>query len=47
MWFVIFFVLKYVEKKEERLLDRKTISASDFTIMMENVPRDVTKEELQ
>jgi hypothetical protein len=25
----------------------KTISASDFTIMMENVPRDVGVEEIQ
>ena len=46
-WLVIFFGLKFVEKKEEILLDLKTISASDFTVMMENVPRDLTIEELQ
>lgn len=47
VWLIMFFILKYSEQGQETKVEEETISASDFTITMENVPKDITKEELQ
>lgn len=47
LWLLLFFFLKYSEKSQETKVEEETISASDFTITMQNVPKDITKQELQ
>ena len=46
LWMLLFFALKYSEKGEETKVEEETISASDFTITMENVPKDISLKEL-
>ncbi len=38
IWIGIFIIIKYFEKNDEILVDNKTISAADFTIVIEGVP---------
>ena len=47
LWMVILCCLKYYEKEEEVRVDEESISASDFTIVLEGMPKDITIEELQ
>ena len=47
LWMVILCCLKYYEKEEEVRVEEETISASDFTIVIEGMPKDITQEELQ
>lgn len=47
IWTLTFFVMKYFQKEEEVRVEQETISASDFSIVIEEIPKDATKEELQ
>ena len=47
IWCIMFFVLKYFEKEQEVRVEEQTISAADFSIVMEYVPKDMTQEEMQ
>ena len=47
LWMFALFCMKYFEKEEEVRVEEETISASDFSIVIEGVPKDITKEELQ
>ena len=39
--------IKYIENKEAKQLDEDTQSASDYSVVMEGCPIDITVEELQ
>lgn len=39
--------MKFVEKGEEVRVEEETISASDFSLVFQGLPTDITKEELQ
>lgn len=47
LWTLTLFLMKYFEKAEEVRVEEETISASDFSLVIEGMPKDVTKEELQ
>ena len=47
LWTLTLFFMKYFEKAEEVRVEEETISASDFSLVIEGMPKDVTKEELQ
>jgi ABC-type Co2+ transport system permease subunit len=46
-WWVGMFIMKYIQIKEERMIDEKTVTAADFSIMFENVPVSYTKADFQ
>ena len=43
LWLLILFCMKYTEKSEEVRVEEETISASDFSLVFEGVPKDVTQ----
>lgn len=47
IWILVIFGLKYKEMKELTEYDADTSSCSDYSVVMEGIPLDVTKEELQ
>ena len=47
IWFLVIIGIKYNEIKRSIEYDEDTSSASDYSIVMEGMPLDVTKEELQ
>lgn len=47
VWFLTFALLKYYEKLKELEVDLETRSASDFTLVVEGLPDNVTSEEFQ
>ena len=47
LWMFALCCMKYFDKEEEVRVEEETISASDFSIVIEGVPKDITKEELQ
>ena len=44
IWFIAFIMAKYFEKNDEILIDNRTKSASDFSIVIEGVPTKMTEE---
>jgi hypothetical protein len=47
VWFLTFALLKYYEKLKELEVDLETRSASDFALVVEGLPDNVTSEEFQ
>lgn len=47
IWMVILFFVNYYEIKNKRMVDNNTITAADFSIMIENIPYSVTREQVQ
>ena len=47
VWIVVLAGIKYIENKEAQELNEDTQSASDYSIVMEGCPLDITQEELQ
>ena len=47
IWFLVIIGIKYLEIKRSIEYDEDTSSASDFSIVLEGMPLDATKEELQ
>jgi ABC-type Co2+ transport system permease subunit len=46
-WWVGMFIMKHIQIKDERMIDEKTVTAADFSIMFENVPVFYTKADFQ
>ena len=44
LWLLMMFLMKYFEKEEEVRVEEETISASDFSIVIEGMPKDITQE---
>lgn len=47
IWSLVLLYIKFSEVKEMSEYDDDTISCSDYSIVIEGIPIDVTKEELQ
>ena len=47
VWGITFVLLKYFEKADEVAVEEQTISASDFSIVIEGMPTEITMEECQ
>ncbi len=47
LWIGMFTAIKYMEQNDEILIDSQTISAADFTVVIEGVPTNITKQALQ
>lgn len=47
IWGFLIYFLKYLEIKNEIMVDSETVSASDFSILIENYPTNLTQFELQ
>lgn len=47
IWIGMFTIIKYLEQNDEILIDSQTISAADFTVVIEGVPTNITKQTLQ
>ena len=47
VWGVTFLILKYFEKADEVRVEEQTVSASDFSIVVEYMPTELTKEDVQ
>lgn len=47
VWIVALAIMKYHEVKSIEEYDNDTISCSDYSVVMEGMPLDVTKDELQ
>ncbi len=46
VWWACLFVMINVKIKHERMVDDQTVTAADFSLMIENVPINYTKEQL-
>jgi hypothetical protein len=46
-WMVSLFVINYYEISNKRMVDNNTVTAADFSIMLENVPYEMTREQMQ
>ena len=46
VWWVCLFVMINAKIKHERMVDDETITAADFSLMIENVPIMYSKEDL-
>ncbi len=44
IWFITFSILKYYEKVKEMEVDQESTTASDFTILIEGFPEDITEK---
>lgn len=47
VWWIVLWVVKTCVIKYEKMVDDETITAADFSVMIENIPIACTKEELQ
>jgi hypothetical protein len=47
VWWGALFIMKRMAIKQERMVDDDTITAADFSIMLEHLPVSATKESLQ
>ena len=47
IWWILQFTTQCFRQKYERVMEEEALSASDFTIMLDNVPSYFTKERLQ
>ena len=47
VWWISIFVVMCLSQKYQRIVDQAYLSASDFSIMLENVPIHYTKEKMQ
>ena len=47
LWWLALFIMKKATLKHERMVDDQTITAADFSIMLEHIPVTFTKESLQ
>lgn len=43
LWMVSLFLINKAEIKGKRLVDSNTITAADFSVMIENLPYEYTK----
>ena len=43
IWMICLFFINFSEIKNKRMVDNNTITAADFSIMIENIPYDITK----
>jgi hypothetical protein len=47
LWWISLFIMKRTALKQERMVDDETITAADFSIMLQHIPVTLTKESLQ
>jgi hypothetical protein len=47
IWAIVFVAIKYHEIKTANEYDDGTSSASDYSVVIEGIPSDATKEEIQ
>lgn len=43
LWSLFLYLIRYYERKYEVMVDKETITAADFSIIIENYPRNLTK----
>ncbi len=44
IWFITFSILKFYEKVKELEVDQESSTASDFTILIEGLPEEITEK---
>jgi hypothetical protein len=47
VWILFFFINRYKEYKQAQEYDDETISISDYSVVLEGVPTDISQQELQ
>lgn len=47
LWSLLLYLIRYYERKYEVMVDKETVSAADFSIIIQNYPREITQAELQ
>ena len=43
LWWVMLFIMKKAALKQERMVDDETVTAADFSIMLQHIPLTLTK----